>query len=144
MQCLGCMAGRLGLEAFFQPFVTLNIDILAKQLIMKKIIALIIIFMGVAAGYLYYDWVTKTKRRAVEPSKTLYTWTDEKGVKHFTDKMPPNGAKNIKKTKGYKYIEPPLVITFKGGVVSMYGRVKDTVSDFFRFIIKKRPKKNRQ
>jgi hypothetical protein len=107
---------------------------------MKKVLVFIIIFIGVAAGYLYYDWSVKTKRLAAEPSKTVYSWTDENGVKHFTDFKPPSEAKNITKTKGYKYIKPPLVITLKEGMVHFYGRVKDGVSGIFRFIIKKRPK----
>jgi LPS O-antigen subunit length determinant protein (WzzB/FepE family) len=37
---------------------------------MKKILAFIIIFIAAAAGYLYYDWNTKTKRAALEPGKT--------------------------------------------------------------------------
>ena len=47
---------------------------------MKKVLVFIIIFIGVAAGYLYYDWNVKTKRLAAEPSKTVYSWTDENGV----------------------------------------------------------------
>lgn len=107
---------------------------------MKKILIFILIFTGLAAGYLYYDWNVKTKRQAAEPSKTLYSWTDENGVKHFTDQKPPSEAKKIKKTKGFKYIKPPLIITIKEGVVNIYGRVKDAISGIFRFIIKKRPK----
>ena len=108
---------------------------------MKKIFVFIIIFIAAAAGYLYYDWNTKTKRAALEPGKTLYSWTDEKGVKHFTDKEPPRGAKNIEKTTGFKYVKPPLVTTIKKRALNLYRRAKNTLSDFFKNIFKKRSKK---
>jgi hypothetical protein len=111
---------------------------------MKKIIIFVIIFIGAAAGYLYCDWHAKTKRLAEEPSPTLYSWTDEKGVKHFTDKKPPIGAQNVSKTKGLKYVKPPLVITLKQATVNLYRRVIYAVSDFFRNMIKKRSKDNRK
>ena len=111
---------------------------------MKKIFTIIIIFIGLAAGYLYYDWNAKTKKQEVDPSKTVYSWTDEKGVKHFTDKKPPSGAKNIKETKGFRYTEPPLVLTIKESMLSLYSRIKYAVSDVFRYKKKKRPKKNRK
>jgi hypothetical protein len=108
---------------------------------MKKIFVFIIIFIAAAAGYIYYDWNTKTKKAALEPSKTLYSWTDEKGVKHFTDKEPPRDAKNIEKTTGFKYVKPPLVTTIKKGALNLYRRAKNTLSDFFKNIFKKRSKK---
>jgi hypothetical protein len=111
---------------------------------MKKIIIFVVIFIGATAGYLYYDWHAKTKRLAEEPSPTLYSWTDEKGVKHFTDKTPPIGAQNVSKAKGFKYVKPPLAITLKQTAVNLYRRVTYAVSDFFRNIIKKSPKKNRK
>jgi hypothetical protein len=110
---------------------------------MKKIFIFIIIFIATAAGYLYYDWNTKTKRAALEPSKTLYSWTDEKGVKHYTDKEPPRGAKDIEKTTGFKYVKPPLVTTIRRGAVNLYRRSKNTLSDFFKNIFKKRSKKTK-
>ena len=109
---------------------------------MKKVLIFVIVFIGLAAGYLYYDWHTKTKRLAEMPVPTLYSWTDEKGVKHFTDKMPPSGAENVIKTKGFKYMKPPLVTNIKNGAAKLYGRVKNAVFEFFRYILKKRPKKN--
>ena len=104
---------------------------------MKKVLVIIIIFIAAAAGYLYYDWDTKTKRAALEPSKSLYSWTDEKGVKHFTDKEPPGGAKDIEKTTGFNYVKPPLVTTIKKAALNSYRRVKNALSDLF----KKRSKK---
>jgi hypothetical protein len=110
---------------------------------MKKIFVFIIIFIAAAAGYLYYDWNAKTKRAALEPSKTLYSWTDEKGAKHFTDKEPPRGAKNIEKNTGFKYVKPPLVTKIKDSVVNVYRRVKYSLTDYFKNILKKRSKKTK-
>jgi hypothetical protein len=104
---------------------------------MKKVVVLVIIFVAVAAGYLYYDWNAKTKKQALEPGKILYSWTDEKGVKHYTDKEPPRGAKNIEKTTGFKYVKPPLVTTIKKGALNLYGRAKSVLSYFFKNISKK-------
>ena len=107
---------------------------------MKKVLVFIIIFIAAAAGYLYYDWNIKTKKAALEPSKTLYSWTDEKGVKHFTDKEPPRSAKNIEKTKGFKYVKPPLVNQMKNSVANLYRRVKYALTHFFKNIFKKKSK----
>jgi hypothetical protein len=108
---------------------------------MKKVLVIIIIFIAAAAGYLYYDWSTKTKKAALEPRKTLYSWTDEKGVKHFTDKEPPRGAKNIEKTTGFKYVKPPLITAIKKGALNLYRRAKNALSDFVKNIFKKKSKK---
>jgi hypothetical protein len=108
---------------------------------MKKIFVFIIIFIAAVVGYLYYDWDTKTKRAALEPGKTLYSWTDEKGVKHFTDKEPPRGATNIEKTTGFKYVKPPLVTTLKKGTLKVYRPVKNALSNFFKNIFKRGSKK---
>ena len=105
---------------------------------MKKVLVVIFILMAVTAGYLYYDWNDKTKKQALEPGKTLYSWTDEKGAKHFTDKEPPRGAKNIEKTTGFKYVKPPLVTTIKNGAVNLYRRTQKTLSDFYKYIFKKK------
>jgi hypothetical protein len=105
---------------------------------MKKILIAIILFITVTTGYLYYDWDTKTKRSASEPKKILFSWTDEKGVKHFTDKAPPEGAKDIEKTTGFKYVKPPWVTTIKNGVVNLYRSGKTT----FFAIFKKKSKKD--
>jgi hypothetical protein len=99
---------------------------------MKKLLAIITILVAGVVGYLYYDWDTKTKRAASEPKKILFAWTDENGIKHFTDKVPPKGAKNVEKTVGYKYVKPPLVNTLKNSVVNLYYRTKNKLSDFFK------------
>jgi hypothetical protein len=99
---------------------------------MKKILIPIILLIAVAAGYLYYDWDAKTKRAASEPKKILFTWTDEKGVKHFSDKAPPEGAKNVEKTTGFKYVKPPLITTIKNGAANLYRRGKNFLYSLFK------------
>jgi predicted negative regulator of RcsB-dependent stress response len=71
---------------------------------MKNVLIIVVIlFLGVA-GFLGWDWYDKTQRQELEPSITLYSWEDEKGDRHFSDTPPPQGAKNIQKTKGYKHL----------------------------------------
>jgi len=92
---------------------------------MKKTLAVILIIIIGFSGFLYYDWHTKAKMQAAEPSVPQYAWTDAQGSRHFTDSPPPKGATNIKETKGYKHIEPPLVVTIRNKAVEYYGKVKD-------------------
>ena len=83
------------------------------------LVVILIIALGLG-GFLYYDWHTKTKKQAAEPSILQYSRTDARETQHFTDKPPPKGATDIKGTKGYKYIEPPLVYTLKNKVAAYY------------------------
>ncbi len=92
---------------------------------MKKAVVVVSILVLGAAGYLLYDWHTKTKMQAAEPSITFYTWTDESGAKHFTDTTPPKGALNIQTSKGYQYIAPPLVVTIREKTVHYYERIRN-------------------
>jgi len=95
---------------------------------MKKALMVIIILILGCCGFLYYDWHTKTHKQAAEPSIAQYAWTDAQGTRHFTDTVPPAGAINIEKTKGYKYIDPPLVITLKNKTIEYYDRIKEKIS----------------
>jgi hypothetical protein len=95
---------------------------------MKKALVVIIILILGCSGFLYYDWHTKTQKQAAEPSIVQYAWTDAQGTRHFTDTAPPAGATNIEITKGYKYIDPPLVVTIKDKVVKYYGQIKEKLS----------------
>jgi hypothetical protein len=95
---------------------------------MKKTLAVILIIILGFSGFLYYDWHTKAKMQAAEPSVPQYAWTDAQGSRHFTDSRPPSGATNIKETKGYKHIEPPLVITLKNKTIEYYNRIKEKFS----------------
>jgi len=89
----------------------------------KSLVVILAITLGFS-GFLYYDWHTKTKKQAAEPSIPQYSWTDARGSRHFTDSPPPKGATSIKETKGYKFIEPPLVYTIKNKVVDYYRKIK--------------------
>ena len=90
----------------------------------KALIAVIVLAVG-AGGYLGWDWYTKTKKQSLEPSITLYYWTDSKGGKHFSDSAPPSDAINIHTEKGYKHIKPPLVVVIKNKAVTFYKATRD-------------------
>ena len=105
---------------------------------MKKALIVIIILILGCGDYLFYDWHTKTNQRAAEPSVPQYSWTDAQGTRHYTDRPPPKGATNIRETKGYKYIEQPLVYTIKDKVVEYYKKIKEKL---FKGKKKKRRKK---
>jgi hypothetical protein len=92
---------------------------------MKRALVVIIVIILGCCGYLYYDWHTKTKKQAAEPSIPQYSWTDTQGIRHFTDSPPPKDATNVKKTKGYQYVDPALVVIIKNKVVEYYGQVRE-------------------
>jgi len=92
---------------------------------MKKALVVILVLVIGFSGFLYYDWHTKTKKQASEPSIPQYSWTDTQGTRHFTDRPPPKGATNIQETKGYKSGDPPLVVTIRNKAVEYYGQVKE-------------------
>lgn len=106
---------------------------------MKKVFIIFIILVFGAAGYLYYDWHVKTKEMAAEPSITLYSWTDEEGAKHFTDTPPPKGARDVETSKGYKYVELPLVVQIKDNTIEFYKWIKKKI---FKKKEKKKDKRN--
>jgi hypothetical protein len=91
---------------------------------MKKalIIALIIILGG--AGYLAYDWHVKTTIYEDDQRVTLYSWTDEKGARHYTNTQPPDGARNVEESKGFKYTDQPLAVKLKDKIVDGYKWIK--------------------
>jgi len=88
-----------------------------------SIIALLVI-LG-AAGFLAYDWHVKTTIQEDDQRVTLYSWTDDKGARHYTNTQPPDNAKNIEESKGYKYVEPPLVLKIKDKTIDMYNWIKE-------------------
>jgi len=92
---------------------------------MKKtlIIALIIILGSV--GFLAYDWHVKTTIQADDQRVTLYSWTDESGARHYTNTQPPDGARNIEESKGYKYVDQPLVVKIIDKIINGYKWTKD-------------------
>ena len=91
---------------------------------MKKALIIILIILGLAGGFLYYDWHAKTKKMQAEPNITLYSWTDENGEKHFTDTQPPRGAKNVEEFKGYEHIKAPFILQIKNKSVDFFKWIK--------------------
>lgn len=89
----------------------------------KGLIIAFIIVLG-SAGFLAYDWHVKTAIQTDDQRITLYSWTDAQGAKHYTDTQPPDGAVNVEESKGYKYVEPPLVIKIKDQTIKMYKWIK--------------------
>jgi len=101
----------------------------------KALIVILLLIIG-TGGFLGWDWYAKTKKQALEPSITLYYWTDAKGNKHFSDIPPPEDASDVYKEKGYRHIKPPLVVIIKNKTVEFY---KETRKKLFK--TKKKPKK---
>ena len=101
----------------------------------KALIVILILIIG-TGGYLGWDWYDKTTKQELEPSITLYYWTDAKGNKHFSDTPPPEGAKDMYTDKGYKHIKPPLVVLIKNKAIEFY---KETKKKLFK--TKKKRKK---
>ena len=106
---------------------------------MKKTLVIILIIVLGFGGFLYYDWHTKTKAQAAEPSISQYSWTDDQGIRHFTDTGPPEEVSDIRKIKGHKYIEPPLVYAIKDKGAETYKKIKKRLSK----LKKKKAKKNK-
>jgi hypothetical protein len=80
-----------------------------KGIGMKKALVVIMVIVLGISGFLYYDWHTKTKKQASEPSIPQYSWTDAQGTRHFTDRQS---------------IDPPLVVTIKKKGVEYYKKIK--------------------
>ena len=89
----------------------------------KALIIIIVLILG-SGGYLAWDWYDKTKKQQLEPSMTLYHWTDSRGGKHISDAPPPENARNVYTDKGYKYIRAPLIVTIKDEAVEFYKNTK--------------------
>ena len=103
---------------------------------MQKALIIIIVIIVAIGGYLGWDWYQKTTKQELEPSITLYFWTDARGNKNFSDSPPPEGAKDVYTDKGYKHIKPPLAVIIKNKAIELY---KETKKKLFK--PKKKPKK---
>lgn len=91
---------------------------------MKKAIIVAIFLIIGTAGFLAYDWYAKTTTYEDDQRVTLYSWMDEKGARHYTNTQPPDGARNVEESKGFKYTDQPLVIKLKNRTVEGYKWVK--------------------
>jgi len=103
---------------------------------MRKALIVIIVLAVGAGGYLGWDWYAKTRKQTLEPSITLYYWTDAKGNKYSSDSPPPADARNIQTEKGYKHIQPPLVVIIKNKAIEFYKAAREKL-----FKTKKKPNK---
>jgi hypothetical protein len=92
---------------------------------MRNALIVIIVLVVAVGGYLGWDWYAKTKKQTLEPSITLYYWTDAEGNKYFSDASPPSDARNIHTEKGYKHIKPPLVVVIKNKAIELYKAARD-------------------
>ena len=90
----------------------------------RKLIIALIIVLG-TAGFLAYDWHVKTTIYEDDRRVTLYSWTDEKGARHYTDTQPPDGARNVEMSKGFEYADQPLAVKLKNKTVDGYKWVKE-------------------
>lgn len=95
---------------------------------MKKFLIVLLAVVGLLAGYLAYDWITVSERRANAPVVNIYSWKDAQGSMHFSDKPPPDGATEIHKTRGHAYVAPPLVVRIKQTAVDWFNRAKQGIS----------------
>ena len=91
---------------------------------MKKVVIILLVLICGSVGLLAYDWHVKTSIQEDDQRVTLYSWTDEKGAKHFTNTQPPDDAKNIEESKGYKYVDQPLVVKIKIKTIEGYKWIK--------------------
>ena len=94
---------------------------------MKKVLIIAILIIIGFVGFLVYDWQVKTTIQQDDQRVSLYSWTDEKGEKHFTNTQPPDNARNVEEIRGYQYVEPPLAIRIKDKAVAMYRWVKEKI-----------------
>jgi len=89
------------------------------------------LFLALAglAGYLAYDWYTVIQAQKQPPKVTLYSWSDEKGAKHFTDAPPPAGARNVEKSTGVAQPRQPLAVRMVDAVVDAYRGIRSRFTD---------------
>lgn len=77
-----------------------------------------------AVGFLAYDWQVKTTTYEDDQRVALYSWTDENGARHYTNTQPPDGARNVEESKGFKYTDQPLAVKLKNKIVDGYKWIK--------------------
>ncbi|KPJ77320.1 MAG: hypothetical protein AMJ54_08425 [Deltaproteobacteria bacterium SG8_13] len=95
---------------------------------MKKVLFVLLAIAAVLAGYLVYDWITVSHKRANAPVVYIYSWKDAQGLVHFSDKPPPPGAVEIQKTEGQAYVAPPLVLRVKETAAEWINKAKEGIS----------------
>jgi hypothetical protein len=106
----------------------------------KALISVIALIIGIT-GFLAYDWHKKTTIQKDDQRVTLYSWTDKKGVKHFTDTQPPDEAGNVEMQRGYQYVDQPLVVKIKNKTIAAYQWAKKRL--FKKKDLRKKKRKRR-
>ena len=86
----------------------------------RKVLFIIVGALLLVTGYLGYDYYMWSKYLEPDPSVSLYGWTDAQGVRHYTDRPPPEDARNIEITEGFKHRRLPLVMLAKEKIVSAF------------------------
>ena len=104
---------------------------------MKNALIIALITILATVGFLAYDWHSKTTILEDDQRITMYSWTDEKGAKHYTNTQPPKGARNVEEHQGYEYSDRPLVVKWWEKAVEKYKRLKEK-------LFKKKEKKNKK
>ena len=95
---------------------------------MKKLLVALVVFIALIAGYLVYDWISVSNKRANAPIVHIYSWKTADGSVHFSDNPPPAGAVDVHKTRGQAYVAPPLAIRIKETVSGWFDMAKERIS----------------
>ena len=95
---------------------------------MNKVLIVLLVIVAALGGYLVYDWIAVSDKRANAPVINIYSWKDAGGLVHFSDKPPPPGTFEIQKTQGQAYVAPPLVSRVKERASEWFGKVKEGIS----------------
>ena len=94
---------------------------------MRRAFVIVIVVLFGIGGYLGWDWHDKTKKRQLEPSLTLYYWTDARGQKHISDSPPPEHIQNVTTDTGYKYVRAPLVVIIRDKLIDFFESIRNKV-----------------
>ena len=86
----------------------------------RKALFIIVGIFSLIVSYLGYDYYMWSKYLEPDPSVSLYGWTDAQGVRHYTDRPPPEGARDIQVTEGFKHRGLPLVLKAKEKIVGVF------------------------
>lgn len=88
---------------------------------MSRKVLFIIVGIGILiAGYLGYDYYMWSKYLEPDPGVNLYGWTDNQGVRHYTDRPPPEDARDIQVTEGFRHRGLPLVLKAKDKIAGVF------------------------
>ena len=95
---------------------------------MKNVLIVLLVLIAVVAGYLVYDWISVSDKRANAPIVNIYSWKAADGSVHFSDQPPPAGAVDVHKSRGQAYVAPPLVTRMKETASEWFEMAKERIS----------------